>query len=145
MGSTWTPEQMLRNYFKNTGWRLNKLPIDIKSACSISSFKAHFKTHYFQHTSWLVTWPRASGSACARSINGYCRSGQIIIRRIQIHSQFGNVIFELYLYSVRLQVSCTLTRNLLIHLPIIRVTTFTENICSSQGHASTPQLALSHF
>ena len=29
----------------------NKLPIDVKSACSISSFKAHLKTHYFQHTS----------------------------------------------------------------------------------------------
>ena len=33
----------------------NKLPIDVKSACSISSFKAHLKTHYFQHTSSLVT------------------------------------------------------------------------------------------
>ena len=87
-------------------------------------------------------------SACARSINGYCHSGQlIIICRMQIHSQSGNVIFELYLYSVHLQVSYTLTRNLSIHLPIIRVTTFTENICSSQEHASTPQpqLALSHF
>ena len=29
----------------------NKLLIDVKSACSISSFKAHLKTHYFQHTS----------------------------------------------------------------------------------------------
>ena len=29
----------------------NKLPIDVKSACSISSFKAHLKTHYFQLTS----------------------------------------------------------------------------------------------
>ena len=40
----------------------NKLPIDVKSACSISSFKVHLKTHYIQHTSWLVTWPRASDS-----------------------------------------------------------------------------------
>ena len=36
--------------------------IDVKSACSISSFKVHLKTHYFEHTSWLVTWPRASYS-----------------------------------------------------------------------------------
>ena len=55
----------------------NKLPIDVKSACSISAFKGHLKTHYFQHTSWLVTWPRASdslsdASACARYINSYC-------------------------------------------------------------------------
>ena len=40
----------------------NKLPINVKSARSISSFKAHLKTHYFQLTSWLVTWPRASDS-----------------------------------------------------------------------------------
>ena len=33
----------------------NKLPIDVKSACSMSSFKAHLKTHFFQLTSRLVT------------------------------------------------------------------------------------------
>ena len=40
----------------------NKLPVDIESAPSIASVKAHLKTHYFPHTSWLVTWSRASDS-----------------------------------------------------------------------------------
>ena len=41
----------------------NKLPITTKSACTpFSSFNTHFKTHCFQYTSWLVTWPHASDS-----------------------------------------------------------------------------------
>ena len=57
----------------------NKLPLDIKTAPSIASFKALLETHYFQHTSWLVTWPHASDSlttlrlVCTLyNINCYC-------------------------------------------------------------------------
>jgi len=57
----------------------NKLPLDIKTAPSIASFKASLETNYFQHTSWLVTWPRASDSLATLrlvwtlyNINCYC-------------------------------------------------------------------------
>ena len=80
--SNWTNSLLLSPHPAKTNFGLhafqstapniwNKLPIDVKSACSISSFKVHLKTHYFQHTSWLVTWPRTSDLACARYINSY--------------------------------------------------------------------------